>query len=288
MPDSRRSPTLRRRRLSAILRELRARDGRTAKEVAAVLEWPASKLTHMERNEWKLPRVHDIRALLDVYGVSGERERDELFRLARDGRQRGWWHAYREMLSESYSTYIGLESEAETLLIYQPLVIPGLLQTDDYARALIQAGPAEVDSAGVEQRVDVRRERQAILAADHPVRVWAVIDEAALRRSGGGPEIMRKQLQHVAGMARSARVTVQMIPFTAGLHAGVTGGSFTILQFPDAADQDAVYVDTFAGELFVEELEEVGRFHLAFRHLVGAALSPMDTLAAISAEAAGA
>ncbi len=287
MPDSRHSPTVRRRRLSAILRQLRKEDGRTAKEVADVLEWPPSKLTHMERNEWKLPRVHDIRALLDVYGVSDERQRDELLRLARDGRQRGWWHAYREMLSESYSTYIGLEAEAATLLIYQPLVIPGLLQTEDYARALIQAGPAEVDEAGIEQRIKVRRERQAILTGDDPVRIWAVIDEAALRRLGGDPDVKRRQLAHIAEMARSARVTLQMIPFAAGLHAGVTGGSFTILQFPDAADQDAVYVDTFAGELFVEEPEEVGRFHLAFRHLVGAALSPMDTLAMIAAEVAG-
>lgn len=250
-----------------------------------MLEWPPSKLTHMERNEWKLPRVGDIRALLEVYGVADERRREDLLRLAREGRQRGWWHAYREMLSENYSTYIGLESEAAALLIYQPLVIPGLLQTDEYARALVHAGPAELDDAGVEQRVRVRRERQSILTSDDPVRIWAVIDEAALRRTGGGPEVMRAQLEHLAEAGRSARVTIQIIPFSAGLHAGVTGGSFTILQFPEEADQDAVYVDTFAGELFVEEPEEVGRFHLAFRHLVGAALSPVDSLALIAAGA---
>ena len=284
MPE-RSSPTVRRRRLSAELRKLRAQDGRTAKEVAEVLEWPPSKLTHMERNEWKLPRVGDIRALLEVYGVADERRREDLLRLAREGRQRGWWHAYREMLSENYSTYIGLESEAAALLIYQPLVIPGLLQTDEYARALVHAGPAELDDAGVEQRVRVRRERQSILTSDDPVRIWAVIDEAALRRTGGGPEVMRAQLEHLAEAGRSARVTIQIIPFSAGLHAGVTGGSFTILQFPEEADQDAVYVDTFAGELFVEEPEEVGRFHLAFRHLVGAALSPVDSLALIAAGA---
>lgn len=283
MPDSRRSPTLRRRRLSALLRELRARDGRTAKEVADVLEWPASKLGHMERNEWKLPRVVDIRALCEVYGVT-ERQRDELVRLAREGRQRGWWHAYREMLSESYSTYIGLEAEAAELLVYQPLVIPGLFQTDDYIQALVRASPAEVDDAGIEQRARVRHERQSILTGDDPVRVWAVIDEAALRRIGDS-KMRRAELEHLAEMAHSARVTLQMIPFSAGLHAGVTGGSFTILKFPEPEDQDAVYVDTFAGELFVEEPEEVGRFHLAFRHLVEAALSPVDTLGVIAAEA---
>lgn len=285
MPSSRRSPTLRRRRLSAILRQLRENDGRTAKEVAEVLEWAPSKLTHMERNEWKLPRVQDIRVLLDVYGVTDVREREELITLARDGRQRGWWHAYREMLSEGYSTYIGLEAEAATLLTYQPLVIPGLLQTDDYARALVQAGPYELDDAGVEHRVRIRRERQAILSGDDPLRIWAVIDETALRRAGGGPEAMREQFAHLAEMARSARVTLQVIPFSVGVHAGWGGGSFTILQFPDEADQDAVYVDTFAGELFVEEPEDVGRFHTAFRHLVGTALSPVDTLAMIAAKA---
>lgn len=286
MADSRRSSTVRRRRLSAALRELREKDGRTAKEVADLLEWPASKLTHMERNEWKLPRVQDIRVLLDVYGITDERAREELVTLARDGRQRGWWHAYREMLSESYSTYIGLEAEASTLLTYQPTVIPGLLQTDDYARVLIEAGPAELGEEGIERRVKVRSERQGILSGDDPARIWAVIDEAALRRFGGAPEVRREQLEHLAMLAKTARVTLQVIPFSAGMHAGSAGGSFTILQFPEEADADAVYVDTFAGELFVEELEEVGRFHTAFRHLVGAALSPVDTLSLIAADAA--
>jgi hypothetical protein len=189
------------------------------------------------------------------------------------------------MLSETYTTYIGLETEAAAILAYQPLIIPGLLQTDDYARSIALAGPAELDENGVEQRVQIRRERQGILAGSDPTRLWAVIDEAALRRAGGGPEVMRAQLDHLATMARSARITLQVIPFSAGMHAGVTGGSFTILQFPEDVDQDAVYVDTFAGELFVEEPEEVGRFHNAFRHLVGAALSPVDTLALIAEEA---
>ncbi|MCO6009064.1 DUF5753 domain-containing protein [Actinoallomurus purpureus] len=155
-------------------------------------------------------------------------------------------------------------------------------RSDAYARTLFQAGPAELDADGIEQRARVRRERQAVLTEDDPVRIWAVLDEAALRRAD------REQLAHLAEMARTARVTLKMIPFSAGLHAGVTGGSFTILQFPDEADQDAVYVDTFAGELFVEEPEEVGRFHTAFRHLVGAALSPVDTLSLIANEATSA
>lgn len=274
----RRSPTLRRRRLSAELRQLRIDKEMTLEQVAGEAEFSAAKLRWIESAQWVRPNIGDVRTLLTIYNVNDERRREELLRLAREGRQRGWWHAYREMLSETYSTYIGLEAEAAALLTYQPLVIPGLLQTDAYARAVIEAGPREVDAEGVDQSVSVRRERQAILRGDDPIRIWAVIDEAALRRAGGGPAVMREQLEHLEAIARTPRVTLQVIPFSAGVHAGATGSSFTILQFPDASDQDAVYVETFAGELFVEEPEEVGRFHVAFRHLVGAALSPVDTL----------
>jgi hypothetical protein len=286
MANARQSPTLRRRRLSAVLRRLRAEDGRAAKEVAEVLEWPPSKLTHMERNEWKLPRVQDIRVLLDVYGVTDERQRDELVRLARDARQRGWWHPYRDMISERYSTYIGLEAEASALLTYQPMIVPGLLQTDDYARALMRSGSARIDADEIERRVEVRVERQQILTGQDPVSLWAVIDEAALRRPVGGPETMSAQLAYLHKAAQTSHVTLQMIPFASGAHAGVGKGSFTILQFPSEMDRDAVYLDNFAGELFIEDAEDVDRFHVAFRHLVGAALSPVDTLKLLAAEMA--
>ncbi|MEV5746862.1 helix-turn-helix transcriptional regulator [Actinoallomurus sp. NPDC052308] len=286
MSDPRRSPTLRRRRLSATLRELRARDGRTAKEIAEELEWQQSKLTHMERNEWKLPRVLDIRALLEVYGVTDEREREELINLARDGRKRGWWHPYSAMLSEHYSTYIGLEAEASEVFAFETIVIPGLLQTEDYARALIEAGPAEITEEEVERRVQIRIERQRILTGDDPVRLWAILDEAALRRPVGGAEVMEAQKRHLVKMAKLAKVSLQVIPFGAGAHAGAAG-AFSIIRFPESRDTDAVYVDTPAGELFVEDEEEVRRFHVAFQHLSGVALSPLDSIALIAAEVGG-
>lgn len=272
------SPTLRLRRLATELRKLREASGLTSVEVAKRLEWSPGKLTRMERGEGTRPNPRDIEDLLKVYGVTGQRQREEIVRWAREARQRGWWHPYREMLSESLSTYIGLEAGAKTLLTFQSLVVPGLLQTEDYARVLIQAGPAEIGADEIEQRVKIRKDRQQILTGPDPARLWAIIDEAALRRPIGGRDVMRAQMDHLKEMARSPRITLQVIPFDTGAHAGLGGGSFTILQFPDEGDHDAVYVDNFAGELFVEEPPEVARFHTAFRHIGGAAAAPSVTV----------
>jgi hypothetical protein len=136
----------------------------------------------------------------------------EQLRLARKGRRRGWWQPYSSMLSEAYTTYIGLEAEAAAVLTYQPLIVPGLLQTAEYAEAIMLASSAEIDAAEAEQRVSVRVERQRILTGDDPLRLWAVMDEAALRRPVGGPDVMRAQLDHLAEMAQSARVTLQVPP----------------------------------------------------------------------------
>ncbi|RAY13855.1 transcriptional regulator [Actinomadura craniellae] len=276
----RKSPTLRRRRLSAELRRLRDASGLTATDVARKLEWPVSKVTRMERGEWLRPSPHDVGRLLEIYEVA-ERERDALITLAREGRQRGWWHAYREMISERYSTYIGLEAEASSVLSFEPLMIPGLLQTTDYARALILGGPYELGADEAEHRVEIRAERQKILTDKDPARLWVVMDEAAIRRVVGGKDVMRGQLEHLLQMAELPKVTLQMIPFDSGAHPG-TGGAFAILSFPHDQDPDAVYVETIAGELFVENEEDVDRFRVAFQRLTAVALSPTDTIALIA------
>lgn len=285
MPE-RRSPTLRRRRLSAELRKLRESAGMTLEQVAERLEFSTAKLRFIESAQWIRPNIGDVRALLDVYGISDGRQREELLTLAREGRQRGWWQPYSRMLSDTYTTYIGLEAEASNLLTYQPLVVPGLLQTEQYARALMERGPDQIDEASIGQRVTVRMERQRILTGPDPLAVWAVIDEAAIRRPIGGSEVIRDQLGRLAEAARMPSVTLQMIPFSIGAHPGSGRGPFTILQFPDEADRDAAYVDNFAGELYIEEAAEVQRFQVAFRHLVGAALSPADTMTFIAEELA--
>ena len=273
----RNSPTLRRRRLSAELRALREAAGLTSVEATRRLEWSGGRLTKMERGEWVRPNPRDIRDLCDLYEVTEERRRDYLITLAKEGRERGWWHAYRDMLSEEYSTYIGLEAGAETLFTFDQ-VINGLLQTPEYAHALLHDGPGEIASEQLERRVEIRTERQKLITRDDdPLRLWVVMDEAALRRQVGGPAVMRAQLEHVLELAALARVTIQIIPFAVGAHAAV-GGAFTILRFPEPEDPDAAYVETPGGELFVENPEEVGRFQIAYQRLQAAALSPGDSV----------
>lgn len=282
------SPTLRRRRLSAELRALREAADMTSVEATRRLEWSGGRLTKMERGEWVRPNPRDIKDLCDLYEVADQRRRDYLITLAKQGRERGWWHAYRNMLSEEYSTYIGLEAGAASVFIAELAVMPGLLQTEDYARAVIDGGPAEITEEQAQRRIGLRMERQKLVTRDDdPLRVWVVMDEAALRREVGGPEVMRAQLRHICELARLAKVTVQVIPFGVGAHAAVSG-AFAILQFPESEDPDAVYVETPAGELFVEVPDEVDRFHVAFRRLHAGALSPsasIDMIAEIAASA---
>lgn len=282
MPE-RRSPTARRRELSKALRDLREKGGFTVADAAEALDCSPDKIMWIERAEWVKPKVRDVRDLLDRYGVVDEDQREKLFAMAREGSQRDWWQPYRKMLSDRYTTYIGLESEAETVLTFELTVFPGLMQTEAYARALIQAGPAEISAEEVDQRAKVRIERQRILDGAAPARLWAIVDEAALRRPVGGPEVMRGQLAHLIEMAELPKVTLQVIPFSAGPHPS-TAGSFTIVSFPD--DPGAAYVETVAGELLVEEATDVGRYEAAFRQLIAKSLSPADTIAMLADEAA--
>lgn len=276
---SRRSPTLRRRRLSAELRRLREKAGMTAAEATKRCGWATGTLTKWERGDWQRPSLSNIRALIDLYGVTDERERAELEMLAREGRERSsWWHAYRQMMHPAYSTYVGLEAGASEIAAFEALAIPGLLQTDEYARAIIEAGPYELDQQEMEQLAEIRRERQKLITRpDDPLRLWVVLDEAALRRQVGGPQVMREQLAHLLELAKLARVTIQVAPFEAGAHPGVTG-PFTVLSFPEPEDLPAVYFDSPAGQLFIEEPKEVRRFEIALQRMQAMALPPADSL----------
>jgi Domain of unknown function (DUF5753) len=192
-----------------------------------------------------------VRALLELYGVTGP-ERNGLIQLARDARQPGWWHSFRDVLPNPYEVYIGLEAGAAAIRNFEPVVVPGLLQTEDYARAAFRNGPRELDRDDVERRVEVRMARQKILTrADRP-RLWAVIDEAVIRRVVGGPEVMRGQLRHLIDGAGQGRTTIQVVPYSAGAHAGTTG-PFVILQFPEPTDPAVVYVETLAGDIYLDE-----------------------------------
>lgn len=282
MPRS--TPTLRRRRLSAELKRLRQTAGIEVETAAEALGCSTDKIHWIERAGWTKPRWRDVRDLLDAYGVTDEAIRHELITIAKEGGQKDWWTPYSRMLSKKYTAYIGLEAEATEVLTFQPLVIPGLLQTDDYARELIRTGAADLSADEIDKRVTVRAERRKILEGEDSTQLWAIIYEAALRCPVGGPKVVRSQLERVIELAKTPRVTVQILPFEAGAHPGLTG-PFTLLSFPEG-DPDAAYVETIGGELLLEEPADVDPYRHVFRRLNVKALPPEATITLLSEEAA--
>jgi transcriptional regulator with XRE-family HTH domain len=269
------NPTLRGRRLAMELQRRREATGLSREEVARRLEWSTSTLFRIETGRNR-PQPGNVRTLLELYGVTGP-ERDGLIQLTRDARQPGWWHSFRDVLPNPYEVYIGLEAGAASLRNFEPIVVPGLLQTADYARAMFRNGPRELDRDEVERRVEVRLARQEILTRDNRPRLWAVIDEAVIRRLVGGTEVMRGQLRHLADAAQRGKTTIQVVPYRAGAHAGTTG-PFVILDYEEPTDPDVVYVETLAGDIYLEERPDVNRYTLAFDRLVAAALHPDDSV----------
>src|SRR6516165_8133619 len=269
------NPTLRARRLALELLRRREAAGLTREEAARQLEWSTSTIFRIETGRSR-PQPGNVRVLLELYGVSGP-ERDGLIRLAREARQPGWWHSFRDVLPNPYEVFIGLEAGAASIRNFEPIVIPGLLQTEEYARQTLRNGPGELDREDVERLVQVRMERQRILGREDRPRLWAVLDEAVIRRVVGGPEVMREQLRHLIDCAEQGKTTLQVVPFGAGAHAGTTG-PFVILDFPEPTDPSVVYVETLAGDLYLEERADVDRYTLAFDRLLAAALHPDDSV----------
>ncbi|MCP9964067.1 DUF5753 domain-containing protein [Actinomadura madurae] len=220
-----------------------------------------------------------------MYGVTEDAQperRAELLQLAREGRRRGWWADYH--VSEAYSTYVGLEAEARSLRNYEPAILPGLLQTAAYARALIATRAPHLSSEDVDELVALRIERQErLLAADDPIRLWAIVSEGALRRMVGGPRVMADQLDHLHKVAQLDHVKLQVHPFAAG--AAPARGPFAVLTFSEPADPEAVYVETPAGDLWVEDAQAVAGFLAGWERLIPAALPVPDTLTVIAARA---
>jgi transcriptional regulator with XRE-family HTH domain len=269
------NPTLRGRRLAAELQRRREATGMSREEVARQLEWSTSTLFRIETGRNR-PQPGNVRMLLELYGVTGP-ERDGLIQLTREARQPGWWHSFRDVLPNPYEVYIGLEAGAASIRNFEPIVVPGLLQTPDYARETFRNGPIELDPEEVERLLEVRLARQQILTRDDRPRLWAVIDEAVIHRAVGGSEVMRGQLRHLADATRQGKTTVQVVPYRAGAHAGTTG-PFVILDYAEATDPAVVYVETLAGDIYLEERSDVDRYTLAFDRLVAAALHPDDSV----------
>ena len=266
------NPTVRRRRLGQELRRLREIKGMTAEEVAERLLVSQSKISRLENGRSISQR--DVRDLCGVYEVEDHRIVDSLMQMAKDSRQQGWWHAFGDI---PYSVYIGLETDAASLRVYEPQVVPGLLQTREYAEALISGALPEAPPSDIEKRVSVRARRQdRISAPEHPLRLWAVIDEAALRRLVGGKQVMVNQLEHLIAQSQLPHVTVQVLPFDMGAHPGING-QYAILEFPDAADSSVVYIEGVTSDLYLEKAHDVQRYSVMYEHLRAQALNVEQT-----------
>jgi hypothetical protein len=269
------SPTIRRRRLGRALRDLRVRAGLTGSAAGAAVERSGSWISRVEGGRVGL-RGRDLRDLLDLYELRDARRRDELEALAREGKQRGWWSKYAEDLPELLVVYIGLEDEARAIRGFQDGVVPGLLQTESYCRAVIsQSLPVlpPMSPAEIESRVEVRMARQAHVHRK-PVQLQYLLDEAVLYRTIGGTETLGEQLEHLSMVAREPHIDIRAVPFTRGDRI-VPAGSFSIMSFPQ--DPDAVWHDLPAGHTYLDEDEDVEMYNRILERLTEAALDPEET-----------
>jgi transcriptional regulator with XRE-family HTH domain len=270
------SPTLRRRQLGQELRRLREAAGTTIDQVAERLNCSASKISRIETGQSGVSS-REVRDILAAYEVEGELA-EWLVEMAREAKQRGWWQLYGTVLT---SAYVGLEAAAAELRSFEPLVIPGLLQTEEYARAMVLAGWPDMSTEEVEQRIRVRMKRQSLLFQDDPLQLSIILDEAALRRPVGGIEAMRRQLDKLVNAAGLPHVTLQVLPLSAGAHGGMDG-AFTILLFEEQANQNLVFAANGAGGLFLEKDDEIERYAGIFAGLQRGALSPTRSIEMIA------
>jgi transcriptional regulator with XRE-family HTH domain len=269
------SPTLRKRRLVSELRRLREAADLTIEDVAGRLECSASKISRIETGRVGVtPR--DVRDMLSAYGADRS-TLDELVQLARDARRRAWWDEFGDVAP---GRYVGFEADAEEVRTYQGLMVPGLLQSEDYTRALIRAVLPDATPAEVDRRVELRKARQALLADGDPLRLHAVVDEAALRRLVGGPQVMAEQLRRLNEVGEQPNITLQVASFEAGGHAAMDG-PFVILSFPEQSDPAVVYIESPKGDVYWEEPSDVARYSDLFARLSAESLDPAASSALI-------
>ncbi|EST20687.1 helix-turn-helix domain-containing protein [Streptomyces roseochromogenus] len=272
-------PAVRRRKLGAELRTLRTGAGLTSGEAARLVGWHQSKVSRIETGA-SGAKPADVRLLLDAYGVRDAQLRELLLMLAGSeeaGDRHRWWHAYRGVLPPTYRDFISLESQASAMRTLETTVVPGLLQTPEYARAVTRAAVTDLDDERLDTLVEVRLARQDVLRTERPLRLSAVLDEAVLRREIGGPEVMGRQLERLMDAARLPQVRLQILPFGAGAHVGLTG-PFVIFSFPSTSDLDVVVLDQLTSSLYLERKEDLMAYSEAFDTLRMHALSPEESL----------
>ncbi|BDT93116.1 transcriptional regulator [Nocardia sputorum] len=265
-----------RRQLGRHLRDLRNRAGMTTRVAAQQLEWSEAKIWRIETGQTSL-RGLDVEAMCKVYGAPPDLL-EPLRALARDTKAKGWWTAYGDVIPEGFDVYIGLEEAAGRLFTYENELVPGLLQTEGYTRAVCTAAHPELSADEIDRRVRLRQARQALVTRpDAPLELDALIDEAVLRRRIGGPEVTAGQLDHLLRMAELPNVRIRLVPGDCGYHDGMASGRFVLLEFPDSGEPPeppVVYLEAFTGPVYVDKEHEIARFRSAFASIEAAAVDP--------------
>ncbi|MFD6159708.1 helix-turn-helix domain-containing protein [Nocardia sp. NPDC060256] len=250
-----RGPTVLRIALGGQLRRLREAKGITREAAGDAIRGSHAKISRLELGRTGF-KDRDIRDLLSLYGVTDAEERERFLDLARQANEPGWWHRYSDLLPQWFGTYLGLEQAASKIRTYEAHLVPGLLQTPEYARAVVALGYEDADT---DRRVQVRQRRQEILHRSDPPIVWAVIDEAALHRPVGGPRVHREQMEHLIQLAELPTVTVQVLPYSSGEHAAA-GSSFSILRFAESELPDIVYLEHLTSALYLDRRQDLALY----------------------------
>ncbi|MFF0868253.1 helix-turn-helix domain-containing protein [Nonomuraea sp. NPDC050227] len=269
-------PTALRILLGSQLRKLREAKNVTREEAGHLIRGSESKISRMELGRVGF-KERDVSDLLTLYGVVDPQARAAVLDLVATANEPGWWHRFNDVLPTWFQAYVGLEEAAARIRTYEVQFVPGLLQTKEYARAVVTAGAAGIAAEEIARRVDLRLERQRIFdRPDGPI-FWAVIDEAALRRPIGGVEVMRAQLEHLIDLMRQPSITIQIMPFSFGGHSA-EGGAFSILRFPDRDLPDVVYVEQLASALYLDKREDVDRYTEVMERLCAVSTTPDETI----------
>jgi transcriptional regulator with XRE-family HTH domain len=270
-------PPVRRRLVGGALRRHRENVGYSLEDAARVLECDRSKISRIETGQRGI-RPKELRELMTEYGVPAS-EQLALVAIASRGGQHSWWHPYSDTLSDAYLDYVIMESAASEIMAYEAQLIPDLLQTDDYARAIAAAEPAYTTDQQREDAVAAKAvRRQVVLGGSSPARLGVILGEGALRQVVGGPDVLAGQISHLVKLAGDyPAVTIQVLPFSAGAHAAAGSGSLAILRFPDAPSLGVVYLEALSGGVYLEDQADVARYVRAFALLRAASLSPTDS-----------
>jgi hypothetical protein len=261
--------------LGAHLRRLREAAGVNREDAGWEIRSSESKISRMELGRVGF-KERDVADLLTLYGVDDEEERTRLLALAREANNPGWWHRYGDVLPNWFQSYLGLEAAASMIRTYEVQFIPGLLQTRDYARAVVQLGHGHAPPAEIERRVNLRIDRQRLLTRAAPPQLWVVIDEAVLRRPIGGPDVTRGQIEALIDVTRLPNVRLQVVPFDVGGHSAA-GGAFTVLRFPDEDLPDVVYLEQLNSALYLDKRDDVEHYTAAMERLCVEAAPPART-----------